>query len=180
MQVLKKFFTLGVFGLIVCAAVQFVFTANCSARTLSVKEMYIGGVTFSSNYERIYGRPTRVDNPDSGFRTVYYGDSVRISYGEGQIGSITVTANNGWATPAGIRVGSNIDSAVKVYGDPFAHKYGSQQAVYAWKGRVIGWGGNESEAYLVAKFNKIGGRISEICLWSGSRMADFDINNFLR
>lgn len=175
---LKKFFALGVFVLIACAAVQIIFANSCSARTLSVSEMYVGGVTFFSDYKKIYGRPTRVDNPDSGFRTEYYGDSVEISYGEGIVSSITVTANNGWATPAGIRVGSNIDSAVKAYGNPFAHKYKNQTAVYAWKGRIIGWGGRESEAYLVVTFNKNGGRISEICLWSGARMADFDINNF--
>lgn len=85
---LKKFFMMTVLILIA-------FANNCSARTLSVNEMYIGGVTFSSNYEKIYGHPTRVDNPDSGFRTVYYGDSVKISYGEGIVSSITVTANNG-------------------------------------------------------------------------------------
>jgi len=127
----------------------------------------------SNDYEKIYGRPTRVSDPDSGFRTVYYGDSVELSYSEGILTSVEVTANNGWATPAGIKVGSNIDSAVKAYGNPHHHKYESQTAVYAWEGRVIGWGGKERGAHLVISFNKNGGRITKIGLVA-STMADFD------
>mgnify|MGYP000342732106 CR=1 FL=1 len=72
--------------------------------------------------ESIYGEPTLEDYkpcnlPAFSQYTYKYGDSVSIfSIGGKTVFGITTTANNGWATPAGVTVGMDKSILQKVYG----------------------------------------------------------------
>ena len=47
-----------------------------------------------------------------------YGDGVSIHLAEGAVYHIEVSANNGWATPEGIRVGMEASVLEETYGKP--------------------------------------------------------------
>ena len=87
---------------------------------IATEEIALGGIPAGGSFEymkSVYGEPER--NTEKGSHYQYrYGDSVFLFVLGDKVMSIKVTADNGFATPAGIAVGMNISDAVKAYGNP--------------------------------------------------------------
>lgn len=87
-------------------------------------EVAIGGVQIGSSMDyvrSIYGEPTHVKNKSSvgpfGASVEWtYGDSFKITFGDGQAYDVETSANNGIKTPAGFTVGQNIDLVLNYFG----------------------------------------------------------------
>lgn len=94
---------------------------------LSPAQFYLGGITVGStaDYVRsIYGQPT-VSNPvkqgpDGYFYSYQYGSSVQIAFdaNSNRVTAVYSTANNGFATPAGLTVGMDAAAISRLYGTP--------------------------------------------------------------
>ena len=107
-------------------------TAAAAVSFASVPQsaLRIGGIPFdaeSSVIRSIYGMPTKVDvhmekeraTEDSEYE---YGNSVSIALKYDRVHQIEVSANNGWETADGVRVGMDIADVEAVYGEPDAVK----------------------------------------------------------
>ena len=70
-----------------------------------------------------YGAPDKVDTTNRhplwrGFvDTYYYGSSFKVIFSDGSAVFMDTTLNNGLATPAGIRVGSQKQTVIDTYGE---------------------------------------------------------------
>lgn len=116
---MKKIITLLMF----CC--MFAITTMCNANPLPNSEFSLGGLCVGTGCtldyaESIYGEPQLVSS-GSFSNTYKYGDSVTLKGWRDRqnvvhINSISVTANNGWATPAGLTVGMDISVAKRLYG----------------------------------------------------------------
>ena len=124
-------------------------TAVCFAG-VSEDEIGIGGITFHSSADyvkSVYGEPdniaTTYDHPLWGGRIdeYLYGDSFRITLQNGRVIRVDSTANNGLATPAGIKVGMDISSVMDVYG---TGRYIASQNAYYYR--------SINDEYLAIKF----------------------------
>ena len=105
---------------------------NTTEAYIAKDQLVLGGIkvpTRAANVRNIYGSPTKSDE----YNTVwYYGDTVSISLEEGNPVSITVLANNGWKTSAGLSVGMNISDAKRLYGNPDRSKSKDNKIVYTY------------------------------------------------
>ncbi len=85
---------------------------------IATEEIALGGIPAGVSFEymkSVYGEPE--GNTEKGSEYQYrYGDSVFLFVLGNKVMSIKTTANNGFATPAGIAVGMNISAAEKAYG----------------------------------------------------------------
>jgi len=112
----------------------------CSA-SIEVTEIGIGGIPYhaSADYiKSIYGEPDNVTTTHnhalwSGkIDNYYYGDSFQIVLRNDQVIWLGSTANNGLATPAGIKVGMKASMLTDVYatGAPRRDRYGNIISYY--------------------------------------------------
>lgn len=169
---LKKIIVSGV-----CAAILGVtaFTSNCSA-TISPNQLALGGITcgtmrnpvFISAATRIYGEPTRKSGSE-GFGTYDYGGTAFVGFDEGIISNITVTANNGWKTPAGLRIGMTANDAIRMYGDPDKSETRGNKRVYIYFVDYL----IKGEGHLGICFDNNTKKITKLNIMR-SRMADFN------
>lgn len=163
----------------------FILTAgNCQA-TMPRSEMFLGGLTvyssgninekirtFSNEMRKIYGEPQK--SYSHGFEynehAAIYGNNVMVnSIGGGIIESIRITANNGWKTPAGISVGTNISRVFELYGQPDYSKSNDTKTVCVYypsdfvefQGKLV------PDFGLFIKYNNDSGKISEMYLAYG-------------
>ena len=110
--------------------------------SVSDSEVSLGGIPYqaSESYVKsIYGNPTSnktvyVDNElKRGYVTTWkYGDSVSVDFIDGRVTHVTVTANNGFATPAGAYVGMKESVLQRLYGDPRKHGSGTNGCSYEY------------------------------------------------
>ena len=90
-----------------------------SVATIPRTECRIGDVWLGMPYEelvRMHGEPAW----KSGERAkgvVMYGKNLRIGLEDGKVAYIYTRANNGWRTPAGLKVGMSRKDAVLLYGE---------------------------------------------------------------
>lgn len=98
--------------------------ATTSMAMVPRSELSLGGISIFSTVDymkSIYGQPDSVRDNGSTKMPVYtyaYGKSVTItSCGGRYTHVISVSANNGWATPAGVTVGMDISVLNRVYGN---------------------------------------------------------------
>lgn len=152
----------------------FILTAgNCQA-TMPRSEMFLGGLTVNSplsELKKIYGEPQK--GYTWGFENAnymsIYGNNVMIDSWRSKIVGIHITANNGWKTPAGISVGTNIQRVFDLYGQPDYSKANSTKTVCVYypsdfvkfEGRLV------PDFGLFIKYNNNSKKISEIYLGSG-------------
>ena len=137
MRIIKKL--LMVFCLfMVCAS----GTEAAMSSTLPQNEFSLGGISPEMTVNEvldIYGSPTSIDN--KGDLVYDYGGTVKIFFwkncykdsNEYEVQSVTTTANNGFATPAGLRVGMSYSEMVALYKKhPVAAgpKIGKEQGYY--------------------------------------------------
>ncbi len=106
-------------------AMVFLVSSVCFAETLPDSEVSLGGIPFhsSQDYVRgIYGEPTKEKVNQSHYwenATEWeYGDSVWMVFQSLGMSAMTVTANNGFSTPAGAYVGMQELFIRKLYGAP--------------------------------------------------------------
>lgn len=99
-------------------------------------QVALGGIPMGApmSYVRsIYGEPDRTESKHAYKTTVYdyyYGNGVHIySMGTDRANVINVTANNGWATPAGVTVGMDESIITQIYG-PADHTRKSGSKTY--------------------------------------------------
>ena len=111
------------------AGLTTLLTLAASAALASVpqKSLYLGGIgygTRESYVRQIYGTPTETKQEHSSSHSAgsvveyEYGDGVSIHLAEGAVYHIEVSANNGWVTPEGIRVGMDASVLEETYGKP--------------------------------------------------------------
>lgn len=151
----------------------------CSAK-MPVSEMYLSGLTFGTSYNeivRIYGKPTTseyhgetgpTNNPNANYAVYKYGYSVIINcsnHGK-KTYRIAVTENNGWKTPSGIAVGSNISDVLDLYGNPDYIQTGSFKTAYCYFGDM--YSTNKPEFGFIILFNKNSGKILQMEINSGT------------
>ena len=109
-------------------------------RTVAPEQMYLGGLTCGQTrdqVERMYGEPTVYSNKE-----YIYGESLIITFEQFKEGKliwrIVTNANNGIATPAGVRVGTSENTLKKIYGEPSGVSSPSQStdycAIYWYRG----------------------------------------------
>ncbi len=118
-------------SMVVCGCIFALGNGEAFAE-IAKDELNLGGVylmAHKTDITSIYGKPTREEN--GGF-TLYYGDSVTIGFSEGQVTSVTVTANNGWKTSAGLAVGMEADEAIAIYGDPDQSEERGNKKIYLY------------------------------------------------
>lgn len=105
--------------------VIFAVSAVCSARALPNSEFSLGGLCVGTGCTldyavSIYGEPEYVSS--NGYSVTYrYGDSVILKGWKGTDGTVhinyvSVSAANGWGTPAGLTVGMKKSVATELYG----------------------------------------------------------------
>ena len=117
--------------------------------------------------QSIYGEP---DNQETGsapgfgdYASWEYGDSVKITFiqnkqdGELFIRHISVTADNGFVTPDGVKVGMDEKVLLKTYGEPFIHRKSK-------KGFETYQYDNDRAGYVHLFFRIVNGKIAEIAL----------------
>ena len=88
-------------------------------------EAAIGGVQIGATQDyvrRIYGEPTKVRDLSTkgpfGHSVEWtYGDSFRITFGDGHAYNIETYGNNGIKTPAGFAFGQNISRVIAYFGE---------------------------------------------------------------
>ena len=131
-SIMKNGRTLIVFvGIMICAlAPVLTFAKTCSAMSpdMFMGEFSLGGIWIGMPYEELvghYGEPQRTEkgNTEMVKKRLYYGNSVEISLGytapqRDTVIGISVGADNGWATPAGVRVGMSRRNVRGLYGTP--------------------------------------------------------------
>ena len=164
---LRKIFiaALSVFALV---AGQF---SLCSA-AMSQAQMFLGGITVGTSYSemvKMYGAPIQVADHAEDNYTCRYGNSVAIGYNKfaNKIQSVTVSANNGWATPDGLAVGMKISAAQDLYGTPDYTKSGTNKTAHCY------FSGNRRFGFIVV-FDNESGKILELGLYGGNTMVTFD------
>ncbi len=148
-------------------ALSFAFSSLAHA-AVQESEIALGGITPGVQAEamyQIYGQPTRsVSEPRSTISYLYYGNTVEVrlvpgaafGYANGQpefdskyIAYIKTIGNNGFATPAGIRIGIDEKTVYNIYGTPdFTRR------------NVITYVGIESSHRM--DFTIVDGKVSEI------------------
>jgi len=139
-----------IFTLTICFLIA--LSTACFARALPNSEFSLGGICVTSgvtmSYVRsVYGSPTLVS--DDGFtRTYRYGSTVTLkawktNAGEERVNYVKTTANNGFATPAGLTVGMSKSTMQGLYGveDPYYDKKtGYTEYMYPHMGSGAGAG----------------------------------------
>ena len=165
----------------------FILTAgNCQA-TMPRSEMFLGGLTVDSplsELKKIYGEPQEIYSGAEGNRAGTYGNNVLIVYNinmynisRSNVESIHIMANNGWKTPAGISVGTNISKVFDLYGQPDYIKSNSTKTVCVYypndfveyRGKMV------PDFGLFIKYNNDSKKISEMYLaWGFNGMYGFD------
>lgn len=113
----------------------------------------------------IYGKPSWKNQWESEW---HYGNSVSIRFDEACVSSVTVTANNGWATPAGLTVGMNVNTAIGLYGDPDKSVTRGSKTLYVYFVNYLRGG----DGHLGIVFDKSSKKISKLNIMK-SHMADF-------
>ena len=117
----------------------------------------LGGLTLNNTYSdviRMYGAPTSKLNGYSQMvsSVIKYGSNVEIGFLGGKIRYIVTTADNGWATPAGVHVGMYFDEVAGIYGADFTmwernfedipafmRESGQPYFEYEWTGAKYSW-----------------------------------------
>ena len=115
----------------------------CFAANIGSEQAALSGIQVDAtmNYvKKVYGEPERSETSyDSRYgtntTTWYYGKSVKIHFVEGYDGvnhvdSMTISANNGFATTDGVTVGMNVDILQQIYGEPWLVR---DESVYLYK-----------------------------------------------
>lgn len=132
----KVIFELEVFGLkkasIVFSlifSVMLVMTCVASAAgRISMSEVSLGGISIGSSMDyvrSVYGEPTKIKTDKTPYQSwsyYRYGNSVELAVldNDNTVHEIQVTANNGFATPAGVTVGMDRNTLYSVYGRPMS------------------------------------------------------------
>mgnify|MGYP002869329901 CR=1 FL=1 len=132
-----------------------IFSNVCFAFTKV--DFTLGGLTLNSNYNdviKIYGEPTSKPGGYAQLVTdvIKYGDDVEIGFLGEKIRYIVTTADNGWTTPAGVRVGMYFDEVAKIYGADFTMYERTFEEIpafmresdepyfeYEWTGKKYSW-----------------------------------------
>ena len=154
-------------------AICILSAGNCQA-TMPRSEMFLGSLTIGSTVDemkRIYGEPQKGYTwgyENANYMSIY-GNNVMIDSWRSKIVGIHITANNGWKTPAGISVGTNIQRVFDLYGQPDYIKANSTKTVCVYypsdfvkfEGRLV------HDFGLFIKYNNDNKKISEIYLGSG-------------
>ena len=166
------------FGAVLISALLLT-TGICQA-TMPRSEMFLGGLTVNSplsELKKIYGEPQK------GYTWGYenaqymsiYGNSVMVdSFNfRSKVMAIHITANNGWRTPAGISVGTNIQRVFDLYGQPDYIKANSTKTVCVYyPNDFVEFQGKMVPDYgLFIKYNNDSKKISEIYLGGGDSTA---------
>ena len=102
-------------------------TMTAAAASVPDEEVSLGGVYYgaSIDYVRgIYGAPSKVSTTNQHplwrgwIDTYYYGGTVDITFCNALMIHADCKGNNGWATPAGITVGMDRETVLRLYGEP--------------------------------------------------------------
>lgn len=148
------------------------------ASAMSYGEMYLGGLTIGSTddeMKRMYGEPVSAErNVQRGIDYTYKG--VYIHWTGLGIQEITVRENNGWKTPSGLAVGDNISKALDLCGNPDYVQSGNFKTAYCYFHKSYSQYSKKEEIDFgfIILFNKDSGKILQLGLWSGSKMAGFE------
>ncbi len=117
-----------------------ILTTGTAMASISNNEINLGGLTPTTSIEymeSIYGAPDRVETKYSDGQTMHvyhYGNSVEVnSFRKPTTAIVRISANNGWATPAGVTVGMDKSVITNIYGSPdFKYKGNSGETVYEY------------------------------------------------
>lgn len=136
--------------LLTLALTIMLLSSVCHARPLPNSEFCLGGVSVMgmpfSEVKQMYGNPRLVE--EKKYYNVYvFGDSVTLhtsKFGNNErVQRITVTANNGWGTPAGLTVGMKTSTLFDLYGyesPRYDKKTGFNRYIYPHMGTGAGAG----------------------------------------
>lgn len=119
---LKKYF-------IAFVAAFFMLPVNCHA-SVPDSEVSLGGIYYGASMQYVqdvYGRPDKrsVTYEHALWRgevaTWKYGDSIVVIFSDKKVIHVGISANNGFATPAGVIVGMPYTVPQRLYGTPDLH-----------------------------------------------------------
>ncbi len=163
-----------VFALVLCLLC--VLGATCFARNpdaarLPHERMAVGELRLFDTMEHVkslYGEPDSQKTGFShGFESDYaiweYSGTVKIFFVQNEeddnfsIRHLSVTADNGFATPDGIKVGMDAAVLTETYGEPILHRH-SKKGIETYQYD------NDRAEYLHLLFQVVDGRITEIAL----------------
>ncbi len=97
-------------------------SSNCFA--IGRNDFSLGGIYLDMPKDaviKMYGQPT---SQPSGYAqlvsdVIKYGNDVEIGFLGNKVRYVVTTANNGWKTAAGVRVGMSLDEVIKIYGNNY-------------------------------------------------------------
>ena len=145
---MKKIFAVAILAVAIFSNVCFAYTPL---------EFSLGGLTLNNTYSdviKMYGEPTRKLRGYSQMisNVIMYGSNVEIGFLGDKVRYIVTTADNGWATPAGVHVGMYFDEVAKIYGADFTmwertfeeipafmRESGEPYFEYEWTGAKYSW-----------------------------------------
>lgn len=125
----------------------------CSA----AKEFSLGKVELDMPYDKVIeicGQPTSIPGGYAQLvsNVIMYDDAVEIGFLGKNVRYIVTTIDNGWTTPAGVRVGMNLAEVVEIYGDDYEIlrrapgdipkwmiESGKPYFDYNWSGTMYSW-----------------------------------------
>lgn len=118
-----------------------ILTTGTAMASISDNEINLGGLTPTTSIEYmegIYGVPDKVETKHSdgqNMHVYYYGNSVKvISFRKPITSIVQITANNGWATSAGVTVGMDKSVVTNIYGVPDSkYKGNNGETVYEYR-----------------------------------------------
>lgn len=137
--------------------------------TLPDSEMSLGGLTLGMSLEAVqdhYGAPDKIISKNNSL-TYNYGGTVEIFFKKNpynnnpnvELESIKATANNGFSTPSGLRVGMTYTEVVNIYGKHPAlagPPTGNNSSYYYY--------GSNGRRILISTVNK---KVTEIMVYQG-------------
>lgn len=116
-----------IFSLVFSLMIMMTCVSSAAGR-ISMSEVSLGGISIGSSMDyvrSVYGEPTKIKTESTPYQSwsyYRYGDSVEIAVldNDNTVHKIQVTANNGFATPAGVTVGMDRKTLYSVYGKPMS------------------------------------------------------------
>lgn len=163
-------------------ALAIIFTSGICFAEVS-KDVSLGGIRLGMSYQEVismYGEPTSkyervLDDGRVWAKYIEYGNTVQITFSDkngnfGVVENVFVTADNGFALPSGIKVGSKKSDFSNIYGD--ANNFGKGRYGLYYKIEI------SKNKIIVFSTNDINNRdiINSIQITNGLTAFDFEKN----
>lgn len=94
------------------------------AGSFTEQDVELGGIRLGMSYDEVIQLKGKPSKEEKGYaqlisKVIFYGNDAEIGFLNQKVRYVTVTANNGWKTPAGLYAGMTMEEAEKMYGTDY-------------------------------------------------------------